>query len=241
MSVLALVRHGQASFFSDDYDQLSPAGEAQARHLGDYWSSRSELFDEVYVGPRWRQQRTAKVVAARYRAAGQPWPEAIVLAELDEYDLGGLLGRLAPTLAYRDPTFADLVGTHRASTDERARARAFQRMFEMLLTHWQTATLDVRAMEVESWQAFRARVQRGLDRITGQPGRSRRVAAFTSGGFIGTAVGLVLSAPDRACLELNWRLRNGSLTHLLFSPGRLTLDDFNTLPHLRDPADWTYR
>ena len=38
MSVLTLVRHGQASFFAADYDRLSPAGEGQARHLGDYWA-----------------------------------------------------------------------------------------------------------------------------------------------------------------------------------------------------------
>ena len=47
MSSLALVRHGQASLFADDYDILSPLGEAQARHLGDHWARRGEVFDEV--------------------------------------------------------------------------------------------------------------------------------------------------------------------------------------------------
>jgi broad specificity phosphatase PhoE len=243
MSMLALVRHGQASFFADDYDALSPVGEAQARRLGDYWSSRAEVFDEVYVGPRRRQQRTAALVGAHYQAAGRSWPEPVVLAELDEYDLGGLLGRLSPVLVERDHEFADLVSACRASTGQDNRARSFQLMFETLLTHWQGALPDTdTALDgIESWPAFRDRVRRGLQMITSRPGRGRRVAAFTSGGFIGTAVGLVLSVPDRTCLELNWRLRNGSLTHLLFSPGRLTLDDFNTLPHLLDPAEWTYR
>jgi broad specificity phosphatase PhoE len=241
MSVLVLVRHGQASFFADDYDQLSPAGEAQASRLGDYLSSRTEVFDDVYVGPRRRQQRTAELVGERYRAAGGRWPEPVVLAELDEYDLGGLLGRLAPRLALRDPGFADLVASYRASTGEHDRARSFQRMFETILTTWQRASSDGAIDGLESWQAFSERVQRGLARMTNQQGRGRRVAAFTSGGFIGTAVGLVLSVPVQTCLELNWRLRNCSLTHLVFSPGRVTLDDFNTLPHLPDPAEWTYR
>jgi broad specificity phosphatase PhoE len=243
MSVLVLVRHGQASFFADDYDVLSPAGEAQARRLGDYWSSRDEVFDEVYVGPRRRQQRTAELVGARYQTAGRSWPEPVVLAELDEYDLGGLVGRLSPALVEQDHAFADLVSAYRASTGEHDRARSFQLMFETLLTRWQVALpeTDTALDGIESWPAFRDRVRRGLQRITNRPGRGRRVAAFTSGGFIGTAVGLVLAVPDRTCLELNWRLRNCSLTHLLFSPGRLTLDDFNTLPHLHDPAEWTYR
>src|SRR5262249_29959201 len=106
MSVLVLVRHGQASFSADDYDDLSPAGQAQARRLGDYWTHQAQSFDEIYVGPRRRQQQTAALVGDRFRAAGRPWPEPVVLEELDEYDLDGLLGRLAPALARQDHEFA---------------------------------------------------------------------------------------------------------------------------------------
>jgi broad specificity phosphatase PhoE len=238
MSVLALVRHGQASFFADDYDRLSPVGEAQAQQLGGYWVRQGEVFTDVYTGPRRRQQQTAEMVSDQYHRAGLPWPEPVVLEELDEYDLTGLLDRLAPTLAEQDRAFEDLVGAHLQSEGESERKRTFQRMFETLLTHWQTTPT---AESLESWPAFRNRVDRGLDRIIERPAQSRRVAAFTSGGFIGAAVARTLEAPDRAALELSWRVRNGSLTHLVFTPGRLTLDDFNTIPHLPDPTYWTYR
>jgi broad specificity phosphatase PhoE len=239
MSTLALVRHAQASFFADDYDRLSPAGEAQARHLGDYWASRGEVFHEVYAGPRQRQRQTAELVGAQYRQAGLPWPEPVVLADLDEYDIAGLVERLAPALARSDRTFAELADAYRGSTGEHERARSFQRVFEALLVHWQTAPAVADA--VECWPAFRDRVRRGLEQITGRPGRGRRVAAFTSGGFIGTAAGLALGAPDRTALELGWRLRNGSLTRLEFTAGRLTLDELNAVPHLSDRVLWTYR
>jgi broad specificity phosphatase PhoE len=239
MSVLALVRHGQASFFADDYDRLSPAGEAQARHLGDYWAGRGEVIHEVYVGPRRRQQHTAELASEQVRRAGLSWPEPVVLPELDEYDLAGLMSRVAPALIEQDRAFAELVNGYRQSMGDHERTRSFQRMFEALLTHWLAATEAVEA--VEGWPAFRDRVWRGLRMMTDRPGRGRRVAAFTSGGFIGTAAGLVLAAPDRSALELNWRLRNGSLTRFVFSPGRLTLDEFNAVPHLPDPALWTYR
>ena len=121
------------------------------------------------------------------------------------------------------------------------KGRAFQRMFEVLLTHWQAAQSAAETGMEETWDLFRDRVWTGLRQITEQSGRNRRVAAFTSGGFIGAAVGRVLGAPDRTALELSWRLRNGSLTSLMFTPGRLTLDEFNTVPHLPDPAYWTYR
>jgi broad specificity phosphatase PhoE len=241
VSLLVLVRHAKASFLADDYDRLSPAGEAQACALGEYWARRGEVFSEVYVGPRRRQRQTAELAGDRCRRAGLPWPEPAVLEELDEYDLAGLLDRLAPALARRDRDFDDLVDLHRRSQGEDARARTFQRMFEALLTHWLAAPAAAVERDVESWPAFRDRVGRGLGRITEGATRGRRVAAFTSGGTIGAAVARALGAPDRAALELSWRLRNCSLTHLMFTPGRLSLDDFNTVPHLPEPACRTYR
>jgi hypothetical protein len=65
--------------------------------------------------------------------------------------------------------------------------------------------------------------------------------AFTSGGFIGTAIHLVLGAPDRTALELNWRIRNTALAELIFSRGRISLDMFNDIAHLPDPEMATYR
>ena len=77
MSSLTLVRHGQASFFADEYDQLSALGETQACLLGDYWARRGHAFDEVYTGPRARQHRTADLAGARCVAAGLTWPGAL--------------------------------------------------------------------------------------------------------------------------------------------------------------------
>jgi broad specificity phosphatase PhoE len=241
VSHLTLIRHGQASFFAEDYDCLSPLGETQVRQLGEYWVRQAEFFTDVYVGPRLRQQRSAELVGAEYHRARLSWPEPVVLPELDEYDLTGLMERLAPALVARDATFEQLVLAFRRTEVDIERTGAFQRMFERLLTHWQAEPLAAGEIGVETWSAFRERVARGLACITGGTTRGRRVAAFTSGGVIGTAVSLALDAPDRIALELSWRLRNGSLTNLAFTPGRLTLDDFNTMPHLPDRAQWTYR
>jgi broad specificity phosphatase PhoE len=238
MSSLTLVRHGQASFFAEEYDRLSLLGETQAALLGDYWARRGVSLDEVYTGPRARQTRTAEIVGERYRKAGLAWPEPVVLGELDEYDLGGLIEKLIPDLRAREQGFNDLVEGYRHSP-EGERTRSFQRMFEVVMRHWQTVPHAIDG--VEGWRAFRARVRSGLERIRSRPGNGRRVVAFTSGGFIGTAVHLATGAPDHTALELNWRVRNGSLTDFIFSRERLTLDSFNAVPHLEDSAAWTYR
>jgi broad specificity phosphatase PhoE len=105
--------------------------------------------------------------------------------------------------------------------------------------HWLTAGDGLNG--VESWPAFRERVERGLKRMTDQTGHGRRVVAFTSGGFIGTALQLVLGAPDRTALELNWRIRNCAVTDFVFSQERITLDVFNSAAYLAEPELITYR
>src|SRR5262245_34270245 len=186
MGSLILVRHGQASFFADDYDQLSEVGRTQACLLGQFWTRRGLAFDEVYTGPRTRQQQTADLVGAECSRAGSCWPAPVVLPELDEYDLAGLLHRLAPELARQDGAFAAFVEGYRRSEDDLSRVKNFQRAFEALTVHWVTAAPSLPGLE--SWPAFRERVQRCLRHLMNRPGRGRRVALFTSGGFIGAAM-----------------------------------------------------
>lgn len=239
MSVLTIVRHGQASFFGDDYDRLSAVGEEQCRHLGKFWARQELVIDEIFTGPRLRQQDSAELTGRAYRQAGLDWPEPTVLDDLDEYDLDGLVNRFAARLAERDSNFNGLMENHLQSQGEHERVRSFQRMFEVLLSHWQAA--KVPDDDLESWPAFRQRVQRVIRRIQERSGRGKRVVVFTSGGVIGCLVQQALGVSDAMALELNWRIRNSSLTEFMFTLDRFTLDSFNSIPHLNDPSLWTYR
>jgi broad specificity phosphatase PhoE len=234
---LTLIRHGQATAFEKISDRLSPLGELQARKLAQFWIHNRVGFDEVYTGSLVRQRRTEELVAAEYAAAGVAWPVSQTAPELNEYDADSVIRYLAPKLAEQDEAFQKLLEASRGDGPDRK--RRFQKMFEALMTRWVSGALA--APEVEPWTAFRERVQRGLRRITSGEGSGRRVAAFTSGGFIGAAVQIALRAPDPSGLELNWRVRNGSLTGFLFHGQRLSLDTFNATPHLDDPALWSFR
>src|SRR4029079_8542864 len=132
MSWLSLVRHAQASFHAEHYDQLSPLGERQASMLGEAWARQRRKIDEVFVGPRARQRQTAESVAACYEQCKMTFPQPVVLPELDEYDLSGLLQRLAPELARQDAEFAALFADQRRGETDRAKARNYQLMFERL-------------------------------------------------------------------------------------------------------------
>jgi broad specificity phosphatase PhoE len=239
MSWLTLVRHAQASFHADHYDQLSPLGLKQARALGESWVRAERRVDEVYIGPRDRQRQTAELVASSFQTAGISFPDPVVIPELDEYDLSGLLLRLAPQLVNQNAEFATLWAGVRNGSTELEKERSFQNMFEPLMFHW--LSMDTIMDGLESWLSFGSRVERALQRMTQPAGRGRHIVAFTSGGFIGTAVQRVLGAPDRMALELNWRVRNAAVTDFIFSSERMTLDAFNSTAHFTDPGFITYR
>ena len=69
MAAIYLIRHGQASFGSDDYDQLSQLGIRQAEVTGEYFRESGIFFDAAYSGDLKRQLDTAQLVLASQPAA----------------------------------------------------------------------------------------------------------------------------------------------------------------------------
>jgi broad specificity phosphatase PhoE len=204
MSVLTVVRHGQAQPFQKISDQLSATGEAQARALNAYWKSLGIQFDEVWSGGLQRHRQTAALSIDQPAQISNDW---------NEYDAEGILRGYPPPSSF--PT-----------------NREFQKVFEGAMEKWIAGAIN----GCEPWTAFRDRVLRGLRAIQQGPS-NRRVLLFTSGGPIGVLVQTALGAPERSFLDVNWRVRNCSITEFVFSADRLSLDAFNTLPHL--PADLT--
>ena len=69
MATIYLIRHGQASFGSDDYDQLSQLGVRQAEVTGEYFRDCDIYFDAAYCGDLKRQRSTSELVLASQPAA----------------------------------------------------------------------------------------------------------------------------------------------------------------------------
>jgi broad specificity phosphatase PhoE len=238
MSTLALVRHGQASFFADNYDQLSPLGEQQARLLGEYWVKRGQRFDAVFTGPRVRQIETAALAGEAFARADIPWPEPQFLPELDEHHVDRLIKQGIDTVMRDFPHVGPLHEAYHSATEPRDKQRTFQLMFEQVVMLWVQDKVAVDG--VESWPAFRGRVEAGLKKIT-SVGSGCSVAAFTSVGAVTVGLQVSTGCPDRPAFDLGWRVRNCSVTDFIFSGDRLTMDSFNSLAHLEDPALWTFR
>ena len=107
MSDLYVVRHGQASFLSDDYDQLSELGVRQAMALGERWLDMGVRPDRVLSGSLRRQRDTASAIARVFAERDVPWPDTHVHEGLNEYPAEEIVAGLAPEFQ-KDPTFRHL-------------------------------------------------------------------------------------------------------------------------------------
>jgi broad specificity phosphatase PhoE len=239
LSTLVLVRHGQASFLEADYDRLSPLGEEQARLLGAHWARHRVRVDEVWVGPRRRQVQTEQFCREAYVAGGGSWPALRELPALDEYQVELVMKHHAMVLAERDASIKALQLAFAQAGERRERHRAFERFFQAVTRRWMAGELE--GGEIETWHQFRARVHEAFRALTGPGDSGRRVVAFTSAGAIGVTLQAALGLTDEHALEMGWVVKNASLTELVFSPGRITLTAFNTLPHLPEPTQHTFR
>ena len=236
MSTLVLVRHAQASFASDDYDQLSSLGERQARQLGQHWVERELGADAVFAGPRRRQIQTALIVGAEIERAQLPWPELKVLDALDEYgiELGHEIGRQAS-----HPRIGPLIRDFQHGSDDAERRKRFQLVLQELMRVW--ADGGIEGPDVETFADFEARVSGVVKKLTSSTERGKRIVAFTSAGVIGMATGQILKSPLETQLELGWAMLNGSVTEVLFSNDRRSLSQFNAVEYAADSGMRTYR
>jgi broad specificity phosphatase PhoE len=239
MSRLILVRHAQASFGSDDYDMLSPLGEAQALALGEHWLRLGAIFDEVLVGPRRRQVQTEQIIRDAYHAVGRPWPSVEIRSEFDEHCVDRLLGEPLAELVRLHPGLSPLAQEYRIANNPAEIRRAFQRLFEAVCHLWREGAAGTES--IEPWSHFQSRVESVLHDILGRGGRNRTIGVFASVGNITAALRFVLNCSPSLAFELGWRLRNCCVTELIFSGNRVTLDQFNSVAHLPDPKSWTFR
>ena len=239
MGILYLVRHAQASFLEENYDKLSPLGEAQARLLGEYWTRRNIVFDRACSGPRVRQKDTVKLVSRAYENAGLKFPAPHVLAEFDEFPGEAVIARSLPGLLENEQHIRDLHYAFASSSDSAGRRATYQKLFEVVIGRWVRGELCPPG--VETWLEFCSRVNSGLEKFLTAGVRGERVAIFTSGGPIAVAMQRALHLSPERTMQMSQMSRNSSWSEFLFSAERFTLSSFNFHGHLDDPAMLTYR
>ena len=218
MGILYLVRHGQASFGAQDYDQLSELGQRQSQRLGEYFKLKGLRFEQVLTGTLKRHQQTLAGICNR---AGFS-TDALALPGLNEYDSEAVIAAIHPHPLAKPDT-----------------PELYRHHFRLLrdgLTQWMNGVVSPLGMP--SYREFQQGVADALALVRQQTAGD--VLLVSSGGPISTAVGQILGTTPETTIELNMRIRNSAVTEFNFTPKRHALQTFNTLPHLDGPehASW---
>jgi len=231
MAAIYLIRHGQASLLSDDYDQLSPTGVRQAEALGVALQQRGIHFDAVYAGSMKRHAQTAAGCLGAMGCDITP----TILEGFNEYDHEEVMAR-------HRPEFSDHVTRSEYLSKHPNPNKAFQIEFELALHRWRTGEYDHEY--AETWQHFNQRCTEALNHVRYQSDNAKSIAVFSSGGPISMAVGHCLELTDEHIAELSWSIINCSVTSFLFNKDKMTLRYFNDYSHFeysKDKTLFTYR
>lgn len=202
MAELLVVRHAQASFGADNYDQLSDLGHRQSELAGAALRDAGWVPDRLVTGTLMRQHET--LASMGFDVA----PETH--AGLNEYDFDDLLS-VKFNGDVPDPVRHD-------------RKTHFRTLRETIFD-WQAGGL-VGARE--TWAEFAARVADA--RAFATDTAARRVLVISSGGPIGQLVATTLDAPTAQMVALNLQAKNTGMTRFFFSRTAFFLNEFNTTP-----------
>lgn len=207
MGSIHLVRHGQASFGSENYDQLSALGEKQSIALGNSWEAGAWVPTAAIAGSMVRHAQTA--IAALDIVEGDGYD---VDAGWNEYDHIGIATALDPKALSQD-------------------SKAFQVLLNEAISRWRRNEGEFH----ETYALFKERVLTAFEAAVKQAGKGQRVAVFTSGGPIAMIMSHLLAKDDSMFQTLNDVVINAGVTTIINGATGPRLLTFNEHTHL--PSD----
>ncbi len=224
---LYLLRHGQASLGTADYDRLSAIGQRQSQALGErIHQELPAATQRPWLGTLKRHGQTMARV--------QPSGEAVVDAALNEYTVDGLIqSALAQAVALGlEPPGSE------AFSNPKDYLATFLAWFPEVLSAWQDARLD--CQHNGRWVDFRCRVLSPLDRWRQDMARGLSPVVVTSAGVISTVVADLLGEDLAWQRALNVNLYNASVTILeMNADGSWQAPVINCVDHLEGSIERT--
>lgn len=216
-----MIRHGQASFGSENYDQLSELGLRQSKLLAEHLRLVGFLPDAIYSGPLERHKSTADQMYEVFCSHGIGLSELEIVEEFREYNSKAII------MAFLE----DNPGFFSDSRPVHDQSGVFWRMFRKAMLAWVDGGLDPRVPE--TWEDLKSRVASAIERLTSIHDETETVVVFTSGGAISASLAISLNLSGVDAMNLNWQIANTSVTRYSFNKKKFILSGFNSIAHLR--------
>jgi len=221
MATIYLVRHGQASFGADNYDNLSDLGRKQARVVGEYFRDCGIHLDAAYSGDLSRQRETAELALA-----SQPADVPLRIdPRFNEIENDAQIRVLLPQVVARNPAVQTLVDRGLSSSKD------YQKVIDAVFNFWVSPDCD--EPSIQSWADYSGGVRQALADVMAQQGSGKTLGIFTSGGTLATVVAQVLGLGGEHTYRFYEPVLNCSVTQLFYSGTRVSLSYFNDCSFLQ--------
>lgn len=217
---LHLIRHGQASFGAEDYDQLSHLGQSQSLLLGQYL--RDTLGNKKFLiisGDMQRHRQTTEALVTglggKYKIIfDRDWNEVDYASILEAYkpELGNFEQIRSWIMAQQKPTFV------------------FQRLFEASMARWASGLYNDDYAETRL--AFLARVRAAAIKALQSVNENTQILVVTSCMPIVGIVKTVLGISESDCRDLESVMMNASFSTLIYKNDTLKLSCYNNFSYL---------
>lgn len=230
MAKIYYMRHGQASLFSDNYDNLSEIGWEQSHRTGVYFKNKKINFDKVYIGPLVRHNQTYEGIKKTYDEGDLTLPNPNILVDLAEHEGPKVVKALLPELIMENE-FLNKIASRPAET-KNAQIKNYMRLYQEVTQMWVRGDLDNRGVEHQSWLDFRKMAGMATEEIKNNTQAKENVLVVTSGGPVAIAIADTLGLTNQKALEISWVTCNSSITTFVKTEQRFSLFNMNTVSAL---------
>jgi broad specificity phosphatase PhoE len=225
MANLLLVRHGQASLGAENYDQLSALGAEQSKLLGQHFRDIGCTPTRFLSGSLNRHIQTLTAITQGFSGADSlsHSPEFLREPAWNEFEFKTLI-----------KTYLEHFPSESKLDTKRSPAYFFSILKKAMLA-WSEANDLIYGGE--SWAEFEHRVSTSLKQIHKSSDKDDTIVLVSSGGAISMALKYVLKLSASQMIDMNFQIRNSSITHLELKKDRIVLAGFNQLPHLETASN----
>ncbi len=242
MSLIYLIRHGQANSQGENYDLLTPRGKEQAFLLGRSMAQNEDYPDRMIVGSLRRHKETAESFLEGLVSvnSNRELPNSSEFFEEDadwnEFS-AALWVAYSKYLAQIRPEFANSLALF-AKVKPKGGIRSaalFFKLTEEILRFWREGKFTPEG--IETYSNFESRVYRACENYF-RPSSSERTFIFTSGTPISLVLCKILRQDEDVFTWMPW-IWNSSVSMFRWVRGKYVPVSINFLPHIPDKTQRT--
>ncbi|EKP05385.1 histidine phosphatase family protein [Leptospira kirschneri] len=242
MSIIHLIRHGQANSQGENYDLLTSLGKNQSFALGKYMAYNGELPDRIVTGTLRRHLETAdwfmKGVVSEVGDLEKYKTDSFVCRDSGWNEFSPeLWNSLAKLLVSDKPEFARILSQfYKVKTRGGIRSAAlFYKLTEEILKFWRENAIE--ADGIETYENFETRIFHSYN-VLFSSGEQERIFLFTSGTPISLVLNHILRQKGDPFSWMPW-IWNTSVSTFRKVKGEYLPISVNGVPHLTQKTDRT--